>query len=413
MSQKLITLLFKWLFLLAIFIGSSIFLIAVGVHSGLKNDSISIRLTPLINKLFRLENTPTEKLVTQKFFGNDFTLNVTPVQPHVKTEKTAGIFIDSGIKIYEQSDIQKIWDQEHLYDFYKDVIPAVDANGGSYGGLRKIFDFENRRILLLTLKEKKGACFFASLFNLSKKKEFFRSPCIPDPKQVDFNAIGGGNVNYKGDLLFALGAPSVYGEHTPLLAQNLNSPYGKILLFNKLSIDDPKDIRSFNVFSSGHRNIQGLINLDGHIYAVEHGPKGGDEINLIVKGKNYGWPLYSLGSTYQGHPYKSIGNLHEYELPIFSFIPSPAISDVIECPVNLTSRYAPLKCIMVSSLKGSSVFIVLIEQSIPRVISTERIEIGMRTRQFIKGNSDKFYISTDGFGVFQIEITDVATPNAI
>ena len=69
-------------------------------------------------------------------------------------------------------------------------------------------------------------------------------------------------------------------------AQDLDSQYGKIL---QISLDKYE----YQIFSFGHRNPQGLININNKILSTEHGPMGGDEINLIKKNSNYGWKIAS------------------------------------------------------------------------------------------------------------------------
>ena len=55
---------------------------------------------------------------------------------------------------------------------------------------------------------------------------------------------------------------------------------------------------SLKIFTSGHRNPQGLTKINDSFFSVEHGPQGGDELNKIIKSKNYGWPLVSYGTQY-------------------------------------------------------------------------------------------------------------------
>jgi glucose/arabinose dehydrogenase len=169
----------------------------------------------------------------------------------------------------------------------------------------------------------------------------------------------------------------------------------------------------FSIFSYGHRNPQGLININNDIYLIEHGPKGGDEINLLKKGGNYGWPIYSLGSTYPGIPYPAAGAIKKFKRPLFAFIPSAAISDIRFCPENLNRRYSPYKCVLISSLRGESIFVTLIDPYEKRVISTEQIKVGMRVREFARGtgSEDSIYFSTDGYGVFELVISNVASPS--
>ena len=81
-----------------------------------------------------------------------------------------------------------------------------------------------------------------------------------------------------------------------------------------------------HIFSYGHRNPQGLsLGLKKEIWQHEHGPRGGDELNIIRAGKNYGWPLFTYGREY--HNNARIGrqeSVSGFEPPIHYWIPSPA-----------------------------------------------------------------------------------------
>ncbi len=116
----------------------------------------------------------------------------------------------------------------------------------------------------------------------------------------------------KGMLYLSVGegGPSSYGgESSPNQnAQNVKESWGKVhrmLDDGKVPSDNPilqGNTNPSTIFSFGHRNPQGLVlNTDsGEIWESEHGPKGGDELNLIEKGANYGWPLVSHGVNYDG-----------------------------------------------------------------------------------------------------------------
>lgn len=106
-----------------------------------------------------------------------------------------------------------------------------------------------------------------------------------------------------GTLLIASGDGFDYREE----AQNLDNHFGKMVRINKDgSVPDDNPFVDRNgvlpeIWSYGHRNQQGLIRMpDGAIYSHEHGPRGGDELNIIKKGANYGWPLicYCLDYSY-------------------------------------------------------------------------------------------------------------------
>lgn len=369
-----------------------------------KNISVSITTSDTVSK---------QKDSIKRFFTNDFELSLIPALYNKNTIKTAGILLEEGlINVYEQDDIYKVWKKFSLEKILKDCEPAVSKNNGFYGGLRKIFSYQNNTFAFISLKKKNSDCFFTSIINLSKRIEVFRSPCVPDfvTPNVDFNASGGGWITYNNGILFALGAPTVFGKKTEKLAQDLSSPYGKIIYFTKNQLlNGLPNMFNFEIFSSGHRNIQGIVSSNRNIFAVEHGPMGGDEINEIVKNKNYGWPFYSLGTDYNyNNIYQPFVNNNKYKGPIYSFIPSIACSDIIKAPEIISNRYHPLSSFLVSSLKGNSLFIILIDENDNnRIISVEKIDVKMRLRQFLK-IGQKIYISTDGYGIFEIFFKKIA-----
>lgn len=115
-----------------------------------------------------------------------------------------------------------------------------------------------------------------------------------------------------GTLLLSVGdggnpPVSVGGQLVRLYAQDLNSHFGKIVRLRddgSVPPDNPfvgrQGVRP-EIFSYGHRHIQGLaVHPDGRIFATEHGPLGGDELNLIRAGGNYGWPVVTWGRDYAG-----------------------------------------------------------------------------------------------------------------
>jgi len=116
-------------------------------------------------------------------------------------------------------------------------------------------------------------------------------------------------------------------------AQDLSSHAGTIMRLRlDGSIPDNNPFLSQNnalpeIWSYGHRNPQGLLydNNTGNLWSIEHGPRGGDEINLVVKGANYGWPVISYGKEYWGPV--SIGEGTEkpgMQQPVKVYIPSIA-----------------------------------------------------------------------------------------
>ncbi len=91
------------------------------------------------------------------------------------------------------------------------------------------------------------------------------------------------------------------------LAQDITTHIGKILRINPMGGAAPgnPDIVGGKpeIWSYGHRNLQAAaLSPDGHLWTVEHGPRGGDELNRPMKGRNYGWPIITYGEDYSGSP---------------------------------------------------------------------------------------------------------------
>lgn len=79
-----------------------------------------------------------------------------------------------------------------------------------------------------------------------------------------------------------------------------------------------------SIWTYGHRNPQGMVfdKENNRLWAVEHGPKGGDELNLIEKGKNYGWPLVTYGINYDGSPISDKKEMAGVQKPVKYWVPS-------------------------------------------------------------------------------------------
>ena len=128
-----------------------------------------------------------------------------------------------------------------------------------------------------------------------------------------------------GNLLYVTtGAP--FGEQ----AQDRNSVYGKVLRLTdegKVPADNPfvgtAGTRP-EIYSLGHRDQLGLAVHQGQVFTAEHGPNGGDEINLVKPGLNYGWPRISFGRDYQGPRISESPVAPGIEQPLVLWIPSIA-----------------------------------------------------------------------------------------
>jgi glucose/arabinose dehydrogenase len=117
-------------------------------------------------------------------------------------------------------------------------------------------------------------------------------------------------------------------------AQDGNDLGGKVLRLNddgSVPADNPfvgKPGYRPEIYSLGHRSPQGLAvhPQTGALWENEHGPLGGDEINIVLPGRNYGWPLVTYGKTYEGEPISDATSRPDFEPPFMYWVPSIAIS---------------------------------------------------------------------------------------
>lgn len=128
----------------------------------------------------------------------------------------------------------------------------------------------------------------------------------------------------KGHVFFVVGE-----RGGNMKAQALDNPYGKIYRVNEdgsIPKDNPYLSSAFpGTWSYGHRNPQGLVmGLDGNLWDTEHGPRGGDEVNRIQRGANYGWPVIAHSINYNDAPFQTPWPKagQDMKVPVFRWLPS-------------------------------------------------------------------------------------------
>ncbi|WP_422080706.1 PQQ-dependent sugar dehydrogenase [Ulvibacterium sp.] len=155
------------------------------------------------------------------------------------------------------------------------------------------------------------------------------------------------------------------------------------------------------VFSYGHRNPQGLAKHPetGQIWDNEHGPKGGDEINTLKKGANYGWPVITYGINYSGTPITDKTEMEGMEQPLHYWVPSIGPSGMAFVS---TDNYGSWKG---SILVGSLAFQYLerLELNGNKVVNREKLmaDIG-RVRDVKEGPDGLIYVSVEGKGIYKL-----------
>ncbi|MBD94547.1 MAG: hypothetical protein CL482_09850 [Acidobacteria bacterium] len=186
----------------------------------------------------------------------------------------------------------------------------------------------------------------------------------------DVGAGGRAVFDNRGHVFFSVGSKGGMQG-----IQDLSTPWGKVHRINDdgtIPQDNPfvgRDDVYQSIYTYGHRSPQGLEfdMTGGELWGSEHGPRGGDEINLLLPGRNYGWPLFSLGLDYDGTPVeygKDLGvefELSDIEQPVVDLTPSPAVSSFI---ISASDQFPEWKGdYLVGSLKARSLFRVEIEDN--------------------------------------------------
>jgi len=214
------------------------------------------------------------------------------------------------------------------------------------------------------------------------------NPCLPLKRQL--NAIeghmAGGRMVFDGDRTVYLAsgdyhwdglagprtAPGTNPETAPAVAQDPATDYGKVLAI------DVETGKARQV-SRGHRNMQGIaLDRAGRVWVVEHGVRGGDELNLVIEGENYGWPLESYGTKYSGKPLRgvvSFGRKEQFRRPKVAWLPSIAVSGLMRIEGFHRAWDGDL---LAATLKGK--MLVRIHIADGQVIYSEYIDVGNAIR---------------------------------
>ena len=155
------------------------------------------------------------------------------------------------------------------------------------------------------------------------------------------------------------------------------------------------------IYSYGHRNPQGLITLAdrNQVWSHEHGPRGGDEVNLIESGKNYGWPVIGYGVNYIGTDYTDITEKEGMEQPKLYWDPSIAPSGMAYISSNKYPQWQDK--ILLGSMKFGH--LVLLEIDNESVVKQTKLLANVgRVRNVIQGNDGYIYLGIDGKGILRL-----------
>ena len=323
---------------------------------------------------------------------------------------------DGGILFSERSGGIKVFNPKTKAVTSIKGVPDVVAS--NQGGMLDILihpDFENNKTFFFSYSKKFEDEFLkdgsyttvVAKATLNKQKNSLTSLkdiFIARPFNTKTHHYGSRIVMDKKGYLFI----SVGDRGKRNLAQSLKAHMGKIIRIHQDG-RIPKDNPFFEtkgalkeIWSFGHRNAQGLAfnPNNGDLYEQEHGPRGGDEINKVVKGANYGWPIITYGKEYWG---PSIGEGTKKKgmvQPLKYWVPSIAPSGLAfysgrkfpEWKGNLFS----------GALRGKHLNRLVLKKG--KIISEERLlsELDFRVRNVKEGPSGHLYISVDQGKILRI-----------
>jgi aldose sugar dehydrogenase len=193
------------------------------------------------------------------------------------------------------------------------------------------------------------------------------------------------------------------GTHTiPLIDPAANTEAAKTAPVVSTYTFPGDNLTPAETWSTGHRTPYGLaFGPDGRLWEVEHGPRGGDELNLIERGKNYGWPLVSYGINYDGVPIPGTDTRKDLTKPVIYWVPVIAPGNLMFYKGNLFPNW-----------KGSALISGLVSMGITRVTfdgkggatAVQRWTIGKRVRDVEEGPDGSLWLLEDASpgGLFRL-----------
>lgn len=284
-------------------------------------------------------------------------------------------------------------------------VPQVAARG--QGGLLDVAldpAFATNRLIYLTYAEPRpdGAATAAARARLSDDATRLTDLQVIFRQQP---AYSGGN-HFGSRLVFAPDGTLfiTLGERFDLMdkAQDLSTTLGKVVRIRPDgSIPDDNPFRNTpgarpEIYSYGHRNVQaGAIEPGtGRLWTVEHGPRGGDEVNRPEAGKNYGWPVIGYGRHYSGAQIGVGTHKEGMEQPLFYWDPSIAPSGSAFYTADLLPAFRGQ--LFVGALAGQALVEVKVRDG--RVTGEERLPLGKRIRDVRQGPDGALWLATDDTG---------------
>lgn len=290
------------------------------------------------------------------------------------------------------------------------VLQKLDVNlpdlyAASQGGLLEVLlaeDFAQSGCLFLSY-----VCGTANANSVCLASGNWQDNQLTDVKQI-FRATPDrrGAAHYGGrmvllpdqSLVLTLGDGFDYREQ----AQNKTNHLGKIVRLQQngsVPADNPfvgQAAVAAEIFTLGHRNVQGIVydTATGKLWSHEHGPKGGDELNLLQAGVNYGWPVATTGIDYTGARISPFTRFTGMAEPVYQWSPSIAPAGMTLYRGEAFPQYQGN--ILITALAGKALHRLVLDGD--KVVEEEKLltELDSRLRDVRTGPDGLIYILTDG-----------------
>ncbi len=326
-----------------------------------------------------------------------------------------GQIVYSNIDVLNSEDFSLISIKSNI----KDLIKYREFYMSSAFGVKDFLIYKNN-IYVSYIKEHSKDCFSTSILkaelnfeNIIFKDFYVPKKCINkdekfynDSKHDKFvpHQSGGRLIAYNNNLIFSTG-----DYRYRILAQDLSNDFGKLISINLLSNEK-------KIISLGHRNPQGLFlskNLN-YLFSTEHGPNGGDEINIIDLNldkdselPNYGWPISSYGrhyfdnnddndARYKLSPLKKSHKDYGFIEPIKYFVPSVGISQIVGVDKNFYNSDNDIFFVgtmgTAKKLKEGMISLYFFEYRNNQIINDMFIPIRSRVRDIFFNEKEKFLV---------------------
>lgn len=313
---------------------------------------------------------------------------------------------DGRILIAERPGRIRIFADNELKPETIEGLPAIWSHG--QGGLLDIVlhpDYEDNRLIYLAYASQENGIGNTTIArarlegnNLRDTEVLFKGDPATDSKYHFGCRIVFDRDTY---MYFTIGDRGVMEN-----GQMKSNHHGKVMrLHDDGSVPDDNPFvgqegAKPEIWNYGHRNIQGMTlhPVTGQLWSHEHGPKGGDEVNLEIKGANYGWPLVSFGINYNGTIITNDTTLPGMTDPLHYWVPSIAPCGM--CFVT-SDKYPDWSGnLLVGALAGQQIQRLVFNEN-NKVVHTEKLFEGMaRFRDIRQGPDGYIYVLTEGPGLF-------------